>query len=222
MTRKKITRAERKRRYESNRKEDNRVARINLLLAPDGNKVLQERLSFGEYRGKRRGKKSFRDGCDVTKEENPGHGDDTLRGTRVWYLTDINERGGPLKNFCVDCGKNDRTPKPNPGQPHTISSPGITVIGENRPDLDLRPGDVIAYWVCPYCGEQPLLDQETEDEEDVTPLLVDPYGNPLAPEKKRKVDQLAEDRYERMKRNAYEWIRQAKLKGLTYKIYDNV
>jgi hypothetical protein len=205
---------------------------LSPLIAIDGDKAFQKRLATGEYRGKRRGKKGFREGCDVTKEIDPGHGDDSLRGARVWYLTDLDAFGKPLKNFCVDCGRTSCVTGSDEKVNHSQPSPGVTVVDADRPDLDMRPGDVIAYWVCARCAEQPYKDQESgvviengdnpepyDLDDDDPGVLTDQWGNPL---KEREADRKIEDRAFRMRDNATEWIKNAKLRGVTYKVYDNV
>lgn len=177
----------------------------NLLIAPDGNKKLQERLAKGEPRYSKR--KDIRDGTlateqglDTTKQ------DPTLRGVRVWYISEFTAEGKAKASICLDCMQAIPV--------GTKVIPGVTPMREDRPDLDLRLLDVIAYFVCDACHKKQQDEQYVGEQESA---LVDQYGENLG---ERRADMLLQLRTARMTLNAYEWIKNAKLRGLTYKTVD--
>lgn len=47
-------------------------------------------------------------------------------------------------NFCPDCGRTDIT-KDN------VNGPGGLVFDEPRPEIDMRPGEALIYWICRDC-----------------------------------------------------------------------
>ena len=189
----------------------------NLLFGMNGNARLQRKLSFGEYRGK--GKPTWKEkGMPVTGDgpsDDVGRKDkEKLRGIKAWILSDTTADGKACWNFCIDCGRTDvsiASPHDHLSQP----SPGATVISENRPDLDLRPGDMVMYWVCARCEKYRLhLMQKPDDYE--SGVLVDQYGNSLnEDEEERAIDRYERERTQRMIKNMVEWIRVKLEKGET-------
>jgi hypothetical protein len=191
--------------------------RSGLILAHKGMEHLQKKLATGEPRYDKR-HDWRRDGMPVTDADSRN---DSLRGTRVWMLSDLDAAGKPTKNFCPDCGRNDINVSAVPGSQLIESAPGMTMVDADRPDLDLVPGSLIVYFHCARCVEVQLKEQEGKPEDDI-PLLVDPYGNPLEDEHEREVDRLADERACRMRDNAVEWIKAAKLRGLSCHIMQGV
>jgi hypothetical protein len=188
--------------------------RSGLILAHGGMEKLQKKLATGEPRYDKR-HNWRRDGLPVTEDKQTDGRNDSLRGTRVWMLSDFDSAGKPTKNFCPDCGRNDINVNSVPGSQLEESAPGITMVDANRPDIDLHPGSIIYYFHCARCLETQMKEQEGTSEPDA-PLLCDPYGNPLEDEREREVDRLAEERACRMRDNTIEWIKAAKLRGMTY------
>ena len=182
------------------------ASKTNLILGLQGNAALQKKLAMGEYRGKKR--KDWRnEGFTPEESKTPTKRGDLPR-FRVWYLP---------SNFCPDCGRTDIHDNTTPGTPRAKPNPGLTMLGETREDLGLRRGDLIGYFHCPQCMETAWREQEGAKDG----LLLDQYGNNLERERgSEKVDQLADERAERMQRNVYEWIRAARLRGFEPKEYE--
>lgn len=209
-----------------------------ILLALNGMEKFQKRLAFGENRRKNKRKNFRRDGMQVTDEGvDPTKANDSIRGVRCWMISDTDADGKPLRNVCIDCGSNNAFVKDVWGTELKEPAPGATVVGGSyvREDLGLREGDVIMYWICATCMENLMKSQEGEltppDEDNVvldqygtvidgkTPVLLDQYGNDIMGEiENRECDKFLEDRGERLFKNAYAWIDNAKLRGYKYKV----
>ena len=188
-----------------------------ILLALDGDKALQARLSVGEFRGKKRFAERLKwmDGTEVEEQKA------TLPTTRIFYVD---------HKFCCDCGRK--------GVPCEV--PGLEMITADKPaaSLDMRQGDLIAYYICDACfvaqrtDGQPTKLEDEGDKEFITdvatdrvksiagsslkdaPVLVDRFGADIVAEHRR--EKWHESHAERMKRisdNARGWCRAAKLNG---------
>lgn len=62
-------------------------------------------------------------------------------------------------SFCPDCGLTDITPQRAPDGRLRIN-PGMWELEESRPDLHLRKGDMVTYWVCHKCMHSALWQAE--------------------------------------------------------------
>lgn len=201
--------------------------KTNLILGLRGNEALQRKLSLGERRNPK-DKKWNTEGFQVTKDETTATDKDAIRGIKAWMLTEYTN-GRPACNFCVDCGRNDINVL-YANDPLSHPAPGTTVIMESMPGLDLRPGDVIAYWVCAPCQKKHLAHVSTPEEQDpyakkiITDetQLTDCYGNPLRSEEQEDEpeDTYEDERAARMWKHAIEWIQGEKLAGRTVKTID--
>jgi len=192
-----------------------------LTIAHKGMKNLQRKLSFGEYRGK--GKPTWSEqGMPVTDKgpsDEVGRKDkEKLRGIKAWILSDLSANGKPCWNFCLDCGRTDINIV-SPGDHLSLPAPGATIINENRPDLDLHPGDMVMYWVCARCEKHRIALLQKPD--DYSPgVLVDQYGNNMQEdEEEREIDRYERERTERMIKNMVDWIRVKIERGETPKTF---
>lgn len=83
-------------------------------------------------------------GFSVTQEVDKR--DDMLGTVLKWLLPET---------FCPDCERRDAEPCPE-------QSEGVYVFDEPRPDLEVRPGDVIIYYRCKDCYEASLWDEKSK------------------------------------------------------------
>lgn len=182
----------------------------NLLFGMNGNAALQRRLSTGEFRGKRR-KNWRRDGFAGDahdKQINERHSKESINGLRVWYLP---------TNFCPDCNRNDIGSREFDGK----STLGLWMSMDGNAEVDMRPGDCMAYYMCKRCHDTMFEEQEKDYEEDNAPVLLDSHGRPIDNEQERMVDKLQVQRDARMEVNGFAWIKNAKLRGETYRVMND-
>lgn len=202
-------------------------AKSGLTLALDGMKRLQERLSFGEYRGKK--KRNFRnEGFQPTEKSAEYEQQNSIPKNFWWKLP---------QHFCVDCGRNDIADNTPEGTAKSKPSPGIVVMNDSCPELDMKFGDGIVYFICPACSERQMREQEADDENESDSLLLNQYGKPISDEpdlispdgysfaEAKRIDALEalmQAREDRMRKNTFDWIIAAKLRGDAPRQYQGV
>ena len=119
-------------------------------------------------------------GFQTTKEPER----ESIKQYKAWMLP---------RNFCVDCGRNDITPKR--AEDGTLRvNPGITELEEPMPEIGLTIGDVIWTWICHAC-----MDSENWASANI----------------QGREDQRVyyAKTHERRERQAIEWIKNAILRG---------
>jgi len=106
---------------------------------------------------------------------------------------------GLPKWFCIDCRQ-----EKEPELGRTSLNPGLMIFEENRPDLDLRPGDAAVYHTCNPC-EQANLAESREKEK---------YSGLVGPDGEDLSEVVRDDsREQRRLQTIFDWIRAAKLRG---------
>lgn len=116
-----------------------------MLILPQGYEKWKEETSIDESTGML-DKPTLREtGFKVTQEIDKR--DDLLGSVLKWVLPDT---------FCADCGRKDISPEKAQG-----GTNGTYVFDEPRPDLQMRPGDVLHYPVCVDCYEASLWDDKS-------------------------------------------------------------